>query len=179
MDGLRRDAARNRDRILEAARELTARGDNLALNAVARAADVGVGTVYRHFATVEELEEVVVWDRFDELDRVLTRAGPDRFDRVLAGHVTLLTTDPLFEKVTSRPVAVLPQTAAKRAELIHRLTEVLEEAQAEGRVRAGVDATSVLLLACGVAHSIRSAHLTPDSDAAQAVLGIIFHGLRP
>ncbi len=179
MEGLRRDAARNRDRILEAARRLAAQGDDLALNAVARAADVGVGTVYRHFATVDELEEVVVWDRFDELDRVLTMAGPDRFDRTLTEHVTLLTTDPVFEKVTARSVAVLPQTAAKRAALIDGLAQVLEEAQANGRVRAGVDATSVLLLACGAAHSIRSAQLTPGSDAAQVVLDVILRGLRP
>ncbi len=179
MDGLRRDAARNRDRILIAARELAGRGNELALNTVARAADVGVGTVYRHFATVEELEEVVVWDRFEELDRALNQGGPDRFDRALAEHVALLTTDPLFEKVTARSDAVLPQTASKRAALIESLTDVLEEAQSDGRVRAGVDAVSVLLLACGIAHAIRSAGLAPDSDAAQQLLEIILRGLRP
>lgn len=179
MDGLRRDAARNRDRILEAARELLDRGDDLALNAVARAADVGVGTVYRHFATVEELEEVVVWDRFDELDRLLNEAGPDGFDQALSQHVALLITDPLFERVTARSDAVLPQTVSKRAALLDHLGEVLKDARSEGRVRADVDAAAVVLLACGVAHSIRSAGLAPDSDAARLLLDVVLRGLRP
>lgn len=179
MDGLRRDAARNRDRILSAARELAGRGENLAFNAVARAADVGVGTVYRHFATIEELEEVVVWDRFDELDRLLSEAGPDRFDRTLTEHIALLTADPLFEKVTARPDAALPETASKRDALISRLAEVLAEARADGRVRPGIDADSVLLLACGAAHSIRTARLAPDGEAAQALIDVILRGLRP
>nr|WP_246306538.1 TetR/AcrR family transcriptional regulator [Herbiconiux flava] len=166
------------DRILAAARELVGRGEDLGLNAVARRAEVGVGTVYRHFATVEELEEVVTWDRFDELERILSDTGPDRFERSLSEHVSLLVADPLFERVTARSDAALPQTAAKRAALIDRLTAVLEEAQAAGTVRRGVDATSVLLLACGVAHSIRSARLAPDGDAARALLGTILRGLR-
>ncbi|WP_291038401.1 TetR family transcriptional regulator [Herbiconiux sp.] len=179
MDGLRRDAARNRARILSAAQELVGRGDVLALNAVARAADVGVGTVYRHFATVDELEEVLVWDRFAELDRVLDEAGPDRFDRVLAEHVALLVADPLFEKVTAQPDPALPETASRRTALIGRLGEVLAEAQAERRVRGGIDANAVLLLACGAAHSIRSAGFAPDSDAARVLLEVILRGLRP
>ncbi|QHC54783.1 TetR/AcrR family transcriptional regulator [Rathayibacter tanaceti] len=179
MDGLRRDAARNRDRIIEAAKELLHRGDELAMNAVARAADVGVATVYRHFATVEELEEVVVWDRFDQLDRLLNETAPDGLDRTLTEHVALLATDPLFERVTARPDAVLPQTAAKRAALLDRLAEVLEDARSRGRVRVDVDAASILLLACGTAHSVRSAGLAPDSDAARILLDVLLRGLRP
>ena len=178
MDGLRRDAARNRERILNAARELLARGDDLALNAVARAADVGVGTVYRHFAGVDELEEVLVWDRFDELDRLLGESGPDGVERALTQHTALLIADPLFERVTARPDPVLPQTAVKRAALIDRLAEVLDGARSEGRVRADVDAAAVLLLVCGVAHSVRSAHLTAESAGARVLLDVVLRGLR-
>ncbi|OOB90898.1 TetR/AcrR family transcriptional regulator [Rathayibacter sp. VKM Ac-2630] len=179
MDGLRRDAARNRERILQAARELLERGDDLALNAVARAADVGVGTVYRHFATLEELEEVVVWDRFDELDHLLRSAGPDGFERTLVQHIALLTTDPLFERITSRPDAALPQTAAKRAALLDRLADVLDTARSDGRVRPDADAASVALLACGAAHSLRSAGLAPEDAGARIILDVVLRGLRP
>ncbi|MCJ1696516.1 TetR/AcrR family transcriptional regulator [Rathayibacter caricis] len=179
MDGLRRDAARNRERILQAARELLDRGDDLALNAVARAADVGVGTVYRHFATLEELEEVVVWDRFDELDHLLRTTGPDGFERTLVQHIALLTTDPLFERVTARPDAVLPQTAARRAALLDRLAEVLEAARSRGRVRPDVDAAAVLLLACGAAHSLRSAGLAPEDAPGRILVDVVLRGLRP
>jgi AcrR family transcriptional regulator len=179
MEELRRDAARNRARILVAAREATDRGEALAMNAIARAADVGVGTVYRHFATVAQLEEVVVWDRFDELERMLDESGPDLLDRTIAAHVALLVADPLFEAVTARPHPVLPETAMKRDALIAGLGLVLERARGEGTVRDDIDATAVLLLACGVAHSIRSASLSPDSAEAQLLLRILFRGFRP
>jgi AcrR family transcriptional regulator len=162
-----------------AAREATDRGDALTMNAVARAADVGVGTVYRHFATVEELEEVVVWDRFDELERVLDDSGPDRLDRTVTAHVALLVADPLFETVTTRPHPVLPETAMKRDALIAGLGLLLERARAEGTVRDDIDATAVLLLACGVAHSIRSASLSADGQGAQLLLQVLLRGFRP
>jgi AcrR family transcriptional regulator len=178
MNGLRRDAARNQARILAAARQAAGRGDTLTMNAVARAADVGVGTVYRHFATIDELQEAVVWDRFDELDRLLDEPGPDRFDRTVAAHVALLVEDPLFEAATTRLRPALPETAVKRDALIARLGSVLDEARAQGRIRADVEAGTVLLLACGVAHAIRSAALAADSDEAQLLLGIVLRGFH-
>ncbi|MCZ8380051.1 TetR/AcrR family transcriptional regulator [Mycobacterium sp. CPCC 205372] len=58
--GLRKDAERNRQRVLEAARELfAAKGMEATLNDVAQHANVGVGTVYRRFATKEELVDAI------------------------------------------------------------------------------------------------------------------------
>ena len=122
MTLLRSDAARNHARILDAARRLTGNGEPLALNAVARAAEVGVGTVYRHFATTAELEETLVWDRFDDLAEILDGAGPGQLERVLTAVFTLLAQDPVFEAVTSRPQFALEQTAALQQALVERLT---------------------------------------------------------
>jgi AcrR family transcriptional regulator len=56
----RADAVRNRERLLEAAKAVfSAGGPDASLEAVARAADVGIGTLYRHFATREALFEAV------------------------------------------------------------------------------------------------------------------------
>jgi len=56
----RADAMRNRERLLEAAKAVfSAGGPEASLEAVARAADVGIGTLYRHFATREALFEAV------------------------------------------------------------------------------------------------------------------------
>ncbi|HEX7609109.1 MAG TPA: helix-turn-helix domain-containing protein, partial [Solirubrobacteraceae bacterium] len=53
---LRRDAERNRQRVLAAARELFAeRGLDVTLDDIARGAGVGVGTVYRRFPDKEQL----------------------------------------------------------------------------------------------------------------------------
>ncbi|MBJ7384386.1 MAG: helix-turn-helix transcriptional regulator, partial [Mycolicibacterium sp.] len=51
----RSDAARNRALIIEAARELITEPGELKLSAVAKRAGLGQGTLYRHFATREEL----------------------------------------------------------------------------------------------------------------------------
>ncbi|WP_225732346.1 MULTISPECIES: TetR/AcrR family transcriptional regulator [unclassified Nocardia] len=62
---LRTDAARNRDQVLAVAVELFAeRGDAVQMADVARAAGVGVGTVYRHFPTRRALIEAVAQQRF-------------------------------------------------------------------------------------------------------------------
>ena len=54
---LRADAQRNRDRLLEVAAHAFAAGGNVTLEAVAREAGVGIGTLYRHFPTREALVE--------------------------------------------------------------------------------------------------------------------------
>ena len=56
----RADAVRNRERVLEAAKAVfSAGGAEASLEAVARAAGVGIGTLYRHFPTREALFEAV------------------------------------------------------------------------------------------------------------------------
>ncbi len=63
---LRADAARNRRKVLEAARAAFAeRGADAQMEDVARRAEVGVGTVYRHFPTKQALAEALVEARFD------------------------------------------------------------------------------------------------------------------
>ena len=65
---LRKDAERNRKRILEAARDLFAgKGLEPNLNDVAHHAGVGVGTVYRRFASKEELLEAIFEDGLNQL----------------------------------------------------------------------------------------------------------------
>jgi AcrR family transcriptional regulator len=64
----RADARRNRERVLSAARaQFAANGLEAQIDDIARAADVGVGTVYRHFPTKEALLEALAADRFIRL----------------------------------------------------------------------------------------------------------------
>src|SRR6478736_5095527 len=72
---LRADAARNREKVLQAAREAFAEsGYGVPLDAIAARAGVGPGTVYRHFPTKEALFEAVTVARVRELV-ALARAG--------------------------------------------------------------------------------------------------------
>jgi AcrR family transcriptional regulator len=72
---LRRDAERNRQRILAAAAEVfTERGLDVSLDEVARQAGVGVGTVYRRFADKEALVETLFTGYVDDLAAIAERA---------------------------------------------------------------------------------------------------------
>ena len=65
---LRADARRNRERILEVAREVFAsEGLSVPIDTVAARAGIGVGTVYRHFPTKEALFAAIVTDRVEAL----------------------------------------------------------------------------------------------------------------
>ncbi|MGC4880339.1 TetR/AcrR family transcriptional regulator [Micromonospora sp. DT43] len=63
----RSDARLNRERILQAARELVRESGELKLNAVAKACGIGQGTLYRHFPTREDLLVEVYRQEVDEL----------------------------------------------------------------------------------------------------------------
>ena len=65
---VRADAVRNRANILTAARELmTGHGRDVAIDAIAEAAGVAVGTLYRHFPTKTALVEAVIEEHIDHL----------------------------------------------------------------------------------------------------------------
>ncbi|HYS34166.1 MAG TPA: helix-turn-helix domain-containing protein, partial [Pseudonocardiaceae bacterium] len=95
---LRKDAARNRCRIMDAARALVHTGRLVQLNAVAQAADVGVGTVYRHFPTPEALVEALAADRFTALidQAEQSAAAPDALRGFLKAAVTAYLQDDAF-----------------------------------------------------------------------------------
>jgi AcrR family transcriptional regulator len=70
----RADAVRNRDRVLEAAKTVfSAGGPDASLEAVARAAGVGIGTLYRHFPTREALYDAVYRREVDQLAELAER----------------------------------------------------------------------------------------------------------
>ena len=75
---LRKDAERNRQRILEAARELFAQeGVGVTLNDVAHHAGVGVGTVYRRFPEKAQLIEELFEQQLSELVGLMEEAAED------------------------------------------------------------------------------------------------------
>src|SRR5205807_3741888 len=75
---LRKDAARNRQRILDAAYELfAARGLAVTLNDIAHYAGVGVSTVYRHFPDREQLIDGLFEQRIDEIAVLMKGALDD------------------------------------------------------------------------------------------------------
>jgi AcrR family transcriptional regulator len=158
MPTLRSDAARNRERILAAARELSAAGEPVQLNAVARRAEVGIGTVYRHFASPDALAEGLVEHRFVRLT-ALARAAIDDPDAVgalrafLAESLTVFVEDPVFAAAAVNPNPVRGETRELRAELISQFAALV--ARCESRLRPGLDALDLMILTCGLGYSVR------------------------
>lgn len=94
----RADALRNRERLIEAATQVFSAGAAQAsLEAVARQAEVGIGTLYRHFPTREALFEAVYRREVDQLgelaERLAREADPvEALRRWLHANVRLMAT---------------------------------------------------------------------------------------
>src|ERR1700732_171480 len=94
----RADAIRNRERVLEAAKAVfSAGGPDASLEAVARRAGVGIGTLYRHFPTREALFEAVYRREVEQLgelaEELKTDAAPvDALRRWLRSNVEFVAT---------------------------------------------------------------------------------------
>lgn len=148
----RADSARNRDRLIEAAREILGRGGPAAsLEAVARQAGVGIGTLYRHFPTREALFQSVYRH---EVQQMLTLAADlqtrnDRLEALRAwlhAYVGLVATKrgllgTLSFTVSDASRTMYAELAVQTTAAVDRL---LQAAIAAGEVRQDVAAEDLL-----------------------------------
>jgi AcrR family transcriptional regulator len=179
---LRADARRNRERVLTAARAVFAeQGRDAQMDDVARRADVGVGTVYRHFPTK---------------DALLTALSDEMF-AVVAAHVRTLvdTEDPweafveamwfggektagdrAFTEIMAASSDLPPRLCPGQEDLIVTVGGLMERAKAQGRMRPDVVVDDIPLLMCGVGSASGMAH--PSPEAWRRHLAIILDGMR-
>ncbi|HVQ50771.1 MAG TPA: TetR/AcrR family transcriptional regulator [Mycobacterium sp.] len=179
---VRADARRNRERLLETAvRAFTSDGADVTLDAIAKTAGVGIGTLYRHFPTRDALVEAAyrqelahLCDAVPGLLRSLpadeaTRAWMDRFidymttKRYMAGALQAVIAsggDPYNES---------------RARLIAAITTLLAAGISAGTLRADVEPNDVLLALSGVSLAAGA----PDQrEQAGRLLNLLIDGLR-
>jgi len=141
---LRKDAERNRQRIIEAAREVFAEhGLAASLDDIAHHAGVGVGTVYRRFPDKDQLIDALFEERITEMVAVAT-AGLEHDDPWL-GLVHFLTraqelqsADRGLKEAILGSVDGCTRVASGRARIAPLVTQILERAQAAGVVRDDV-----------------------------------------
>jgi AcrR family transcriptional regulator len=155
----RADAIRNRERVLEAAKAVfSAGGPEASLEAVARAAGVGIGTLYRHFPTREALFEAVyrreVQQLADLAEQLKLQAEPvDALRQWMRSIVNFVAT----KKGMS---AALALAAYKNSELFsysfERLSgavrELLSRAVATGEIRNDVSPEDLLRALVGMCY---------------------------
>lgn len=142
---LRADARKNRDRIIEVARDALAASSDASLNSIAKKAGVGPGTLYRHFPTREAL--VLAVYRYDV--QQLVDAAP----ALLKEHPPLEALRLWFDRL------------AYYGKIKHGLADVLHAATSDGLVGETygpvIGAVTLLLRACEKAGAIRPG-LDPD-----------------
>ena len=155
----RADAVRNRERVLDAAKIVfNAGGTEASLEAVARRAGVGIGTLYRHFPTREALFEAVYRREVQQLgdlsDLLTNDPSPiDALRRWLRSTVELVAT----KKGMLAALALVAYNSSELyADTFQRLTRgagsLLERAIAAGEIRADISPEDLLRALIGMCY---------------------------
>lgn len=138
---LRKDAERNRDRIVAAARELFATvGVHVPVEEIARRAGVGVGTLYRRFPDRTELVEAVFLERghayLKLLEDALANDDPwDGFRSYLTRLCATQAQDQTVTDVLTLTLPVSPRTQQVRTRIYRAQTELIRRAKRPGGLR--------------------------------------------
>ena len=180
---LRVDARENRDRVLDAARELFAeRGIDVTMRDIARRAEVGPATLYRRFPTKRALIDEAFASEMRECRAIVVEgsADPDPwhgFSSVIERITELnarnhgfvdafLSANPEFERI-----------ATHRASLFRMLTDLAGRAQRAGGLRADFVMDDVLLLLLA-GRGLASMPKERRVDAARRFAALVIDALR-
>lgn len=180
---LRKDAERNRTRILEAARELfAAKGLEPNLNDVARHAGVGVGTVYRRFATKEELLEAIFEDALNQLTALAESALRQQdswqaFVCFVEQQCEMTATDRGLREIAFSKCYGGDRVTAAKDRLSAVTTSLVECAQSSGQLRPGVSATDLPLLAL-LAGTVSEFAGHVDAELWRRYVAVLLEGMR-
>ncbi|MCC8940164.1 TetR/AcrR family transcriptional regulator [Bradyrhizobium sp. Arg68] len=178
----RADAVRNRERVLEAAKAVfSAGGSEASLEAVARQAGVGIGTLYRHFPTREALFEAVYRREVEQLGDLAEQlqCAPEPVEalrRWMRANVEFVATK---KGMISALALVAHGSTELYAYSFDRLTKaigtLLARAVAAGEIRGDISAEDVLRALIGMCYM----HDQPGWQAtALRLLDVFVDGLR-
>jgi AcrR family transcriptional regulator len=185
LDGprpLRADARRNRDLLVEAAdTEFAEHGAEASLEDIAKRARVGIGTLYRHFPTRDDLiaevlsagTAAIVARGRELLDAASPSAALARWIRELVTHVA--TYRGLTAALANSYIGSGTQLCTNCDLIASVGGALLARAQAANEIRRDADVREVILTAHSAAWI---AEQTRDPAAVDRLLGILFDGLR-
>ena len=179
----RADAQRNRDRILEVAKEaFTRSGADTSLDDIAREAGVGPGTLYRHFPTREELLGAVYHSEVEKLAAAERKFAQEVPPIEALRAWMLLFVDYIAAKKIIAPVlnALVgdPKKVfeASHAQIWEAIRALVGRAIKSGDIRADLDPIDLLRALIGVANVGTS----PDwQQSARRLVDILITGSRP
>jgi AcrR family transcriptional regulator len=179
----RADAQRNRERILEVAKEaFTRSGANASLDDIAKQAGVGPGTLYRHFPTREELLQAVYRSELEKL-----AAAEGKFAQTMTPIEALRAWLLLFVDAIAAKELIAPALntlvgdhkkifAASYAQMQEAIRSLVKRAIESGDIRKELVPMDLLRALVGVAHVTTS----PDwQQSAKRLVDILITGSRP
>ncbi len=177
---LRADAARNRARLVATARDVFAtQGGDASLEQIAKAAEVGIGTLYRHFPTRLDLLEAVYRDEVDLLRETAEKVVPNHppaeaLELWLEAFVDYAATKKhIFSELVEAVGRESELMTHSRAVIYGTAETLLTAAQEAGQIRPDVTSEDVLRLVGGCT-------MMPNFDREQTrrILGVVMDGLR-
>ena len=179
---LRADARRNRWAVIAAAKKLFAdQGLEAQMPDVAKAAKVGVGTVYRHFPTKDDLIAALVAERFERLaerareDLEVEDAWEGIADFIRFSAQIQADDRGLCEVMGSRPEVM--DAAARAVGLPVLCDRLVKRAQRSGELRRDLVWEDIPMIACGLGR-ITQAAVGPATGRWPRLVEIILDGLR-
>jgi AcrR family transcriptional regulator len=175
----RADARRNYDKVVAAAREVFAeRGASTPLEEIARRAEVGIGTLYRHFPNRQDLLEAVYVEEVEEICRTAADlADLPPWESLVAWLRRFVTYMAAKQALAAELLNYVDRDAPlfknSRAALYASGGPLLERAQEAQVVRSDIDLAEVIHLVGGIAK-------IPAADPAQIehILDVVLDGLR-
>jgi AcrR family transcriptional regulator len=178
----RADAQRNRDGLLAAAKAAFAEvGPEASLEEIARRADVGIGTLYRHFPTRDAIVEAVYRREVQQLAEAAPRLADSlppaealrAWMRVFIDYIAAKKViAPALKSLVGGGSALYADSGARITEAIGLL---VERARASGDIRPDADSADLLRALIGFAY-VNSA---PDWEAsARRLIDLLIDGLR-
>jgi AcrR family transcriptional regulator len=182
----RADARRNRERIVAAAREAFAEhGPDAQMDDVARRARVGVGTVYRHFATKDALVGELIRLKLSDF-AARAHAGLDEdgdpwetLAQVLRDQAEVMATDAANQRMTfasSQETVDHAQPAID--ELQDAMNELLRRAKDSGALREDVTVADIRTLMCGLGSMMAADRLSVMGYDWRRALEFMLDGMR-
>ena len=180
---LRRDAERNRQRLLAAASELFAEhGLAVTLNDIAHRAGVGVGTAYRRFSNKEEVIDALFEQRLQDLADVAQVAVDERdawngLLSFLERALHMRYGDRGLSEIMSNPALGDARVAEARDRIAPMIMALVENAKQQGVGRSDLDQSDVIFIQHGLSAIIESTRsIAPD--AYRRYLTFFLDGIR-
>jgi AcrR family transcriptional regulator len=179
---LRADAQRNREQLLEAAvRAFAHDGPDVTLDAIAKDAGVGIGTLYRHFPTREALVDAAYRNELarlcDSVADLLESEAPDVAMRAWMDlFVEYMTTKRGMADALRALIASGGNPFAEsRTRMLDAISTLIRAGATVGAVRSDIDPTDVLASLSGVS---LAAGEPAQRDQARRLLDLLMDGLR-